>query len=91
MPALFLAEKDLDRHSLEVPSFADLILQKTAVPLFDVLRQVDENANDGVGDANCVTYLIRIYFPLVDGGGVSSIIGSKYSFSAEVGILRIRE
>ena len=42
MPALFLAEKDLDRHSLEVPSFADLILQKTAVPLFNVLRQVDE-------------------------------------------------
>ena len=39
---LFLAEVDLNRHSREIILLADMILQKSAIVLADILREVAE-------------------------------------------------
>ena len=37
--------------------------------------RLTKKANCGVGVGSCMAYLIRMYLPLVEGGGVSSITG----------------
>lgn len=54
---------------------AYLVFEKTPVRILYILRQIDEKANTGVGLGSWAAYLMRMYFPFIEGGGVSSIIG----------------
>lgn len=51
--------------------------------------RLQKKANDGACVGNCWMYLILMYFPFVDGGGVASIISCSTSLSFDVGIFLI--
>ena len=55
---------------------AYLVFEKTPVRILYILRQIDEKGEHGrrVGKV-WAAYLMRMYFPFIEGGGVSSIIG----------------
>ena len=66
-------------------TLANIISRELNAEIRTTSGPVLEKAGDLAG--SCVIYLIFMYFPLIDGGGILSISGNSLSFNADVGIL----